>query len=56
MSLTSGGAAFLRGLDSANFSYNDRDRELFRNQLQNFVPPDAFDAHAHLYDLLQLAP
>jgi len=25
------------------------DRELFESQLKNFVPPNSFDAHAHLY-------
>jgi glutamate-1-semialdehyde 2,1-aminomutase len=26
------------------------DAELFDRTLRDFVPPDAFDAHAHLYD------
>ena len=25
------------------------DQELFASQLKDFVPPDSFDAHAHLY-------
>jgi glutamate-1-semialdehyde 2,1-aminomutase len=37
--------------DPATFEVSPADRELFDRQLRGFVPPDAFDAHAHLYDL-----
>jgi glutamate-1-semialdehyde 2,1-aminomutase len=32
------------------------DRELFDRKLRNWMPPDAFDAHAHLYDCRHLVP
>ena len=31
-----------------------RDAELFARHLASFVPPDPFDAHAHLYPLATL--
>ena len=34
----------------------DADRGLFDRQLREFVPPNAFDVHAHLYDLRHLRP
>jgi hypothetical protein len=46
----------LRYADAHRFRYTDADRELFDRQLRTFVPPDAFDAHAHLYDLRHLVP
>ncbi len=33
----------------------DADRELFARELDAFVPPRLFDAHAHLYELSQFA-
>src|SRR4051794_33079491 len=33
-----------------------RDRELFERHLASFVPPDAFDVHAHWYTLSGLFP
>lgn len=33
------------------FRVTPQDVELFRRELSSFVPPDVFDAHAHLYDL-----
>ena len=38
------------------FKTTDADRELFERELRDFVPPGAFDAHAHLYDLRLLSP
>src|SRR4051794_16013598 len=35
----------------ASHAVTPRDRELFERELSAFVPPDAFDAHAHLYTL-----
>lgn len=35
-------------------TYSDQDRELFDRFLKAFVPPNSFDAHAHLYDLQHL--
>src|SRR5438067_13870976 len=46
----------LRCADAHRFRYTDADRELFDKHLRGFVPPNAFDAHAHLYDLRHLAP
>jgi glutamate-1-semialdehyde 2,1-aminomutase len=37
-------------------AYPDSDREAFQRDLREFVPPDAFDVHAHLYDLRHLVP
>jgi glutamate-1-semialdehyde 2,1-aminomutase len=41
--------------DPATFEVSAADRELFDRRLRGFVPPDAFDAHAHLYDLRTFA-
>lgn len=38
------------------FQVLEPDRALFAEFLGCFVPPDAFDAHAHLYDLRHLSP
>lgn len=38
-------------LNPVSFRTTPADRELFDRELRNFVPPDAFDAHAHWYDL-----
>ncbi|MBD3673145.1 MAG: aminotransferase class III-fold pyridoxal phosphate-dependent enzyme [Planctomycetaceae bacterium] len=46
----------LNSADVFRFPARDEDRRLFERLLQDFVPPDAFDAHAHLYDLRHLAP
>lgn len=46
----------LRFADVHHFRYSAADRELFDRLLRDFVPPAAFDAHAHLYDLRHLAP
>jgi glutamate-1-semialdehyde 2,1-aminomutase len=46
----------LRFADAHRFRYTDSDRELFDKHLRAFVPPNAFDAHAHLYDLRHLVP
>ena len=45
----------LRFADAGRFRYSDADRELFDRFLKDFVPPNSFDAHAHLYDLRHLA-
>lgn len=46
----------LRCADVRRLEYPASDRALFERLLRDFVPPDAFDAHAHLYDLRHLAP
>ncbi len=46
----------LYGADPGRFRYTDADRELFDSKLRDFVPPNAFDAHAHIYDLRHLVP
>ena len=46
----------LRAADVYRVRYSESDRELFDRFLRDFVPPNAFDAHAHLYDLRHLAP
>jgi len=33
-----------------NWQYLDSDRELYECELESFVPPRIFDAHAHLYE------
>lgn len=38
------------------FEVTQADRALFETHLRSFVPPNAFDAHAHLYDLRHLSP
>ena len=42
---------FLDFTDPARFNITSADRELFEQKLGDFVPPSAFDAHAHWYDL-----
>lgn len=42
--------------DASGFRYSEADRKLFDKHLRGFVPPNAFDAHAHLYDLRHLVP
>lgn len=37
--------------DPTCFEITDTDRQLFDRLVGDFVPPDAFDAHAHWYDL-----
>lgn len=46
----------LKTADVHRFSATQADRTLFQRLLEGFVPPDAFDAHAHLYELRHLAP
>jgi glutamate-1-semialdehyde 2,1-aminomutase len=46
----------LNTADVHRFPAREEDRRLFERLLHDFVPPDAFDAHAHLYDLRHLAP
>src|SRR5262245_36960664 len=46
--------ALLRCVDANRFAYLDLDRALFDKELRAFVPPNAFDVHAHLYDLRHL--
>ena len=46
----------LLSADVYRFRYGEADRELFEECLLDFVPADAFDAHAHLYDLRHLVP
>ena len=40
----------------ASHAVTSRDRELFERHLASFVPPDAFDVHAHWYTLSKLFP
>lgn len=35
-------------------TFDDHDLDLWNRQLKNFVPPDAFDAHAHLWRIADL--
>lgn len=51
-----GFAALVNCADAYRFRYTDADRAFFDAHLRSFVPPNAFDAHAHLYDLRHLAP
>ncbi len=37
--------------DPTRFEITEADRRLFDDRIGDFVPPDAFDAHAHWYDL-----
>ena len=37
--------------DPARFEISAADLELFEQKLGGFIPPNAFDAHAHCYDL-----
>ena len=37
--------------DPTLFQFTDDDLDLFERQIGDFIPPDAFDAHAHWYDL-----
>lgn len=41
-------------IEPTRWKIDDRDRALFEAKLADFVPPDAFDAHAHWYDLRHL--
>ena len=49
-------AKMVHGLDVRHFPHHPADHELFARRLRSFVPHDAFDVHAHLYDLSHLAP
>lgn len=46
--------SLLQCADACQAEYSPRDRELFDRLLNSFVPPNAFDAHAHFYDLQHL--
>ncbi|MFO0875859.1 MAG: aminotransferase class III-fold pyridoxal phosphate-dependent enzyme [Gemmataceae bacterium] len=48
--------AILKFSDVGKFHVGEEDHALFERLLGDFVPPGAFDAHAHLYDLRHLAP
>jgi glutamate-1-semialdehyde 2,1-aminomutase len=37
--------------DPARFEIDDSDLALFKSEIGDFVPPNAFDAHAHWYDI-----
>ena len=41
-------------LDPAYFEITAADQQLFASKIGDFIPPDAFDAHAHWYDLRHL--
>jgi len=41
-------------VDPSRWSIDPEDLDLFTRRLGDFVPPDAFDAHAHWYDLRHL--
>lgn len=49
-------APLLKSCDPRNYLREERDAELFAKELRSFVPPDAFDAHVHWYDLRHLVP
>jgi glutamate-1-semialdehyde 2,1-aminomutase len=38
------------------YRFDDADRDLFDRKLRSWMPPAAFDFHAHLYDLRMLVP
>jgi glutamate-1-semialdehyde 2,1-aminomutase len=40
--------------DPTRWPITPADLELFNTKIGDFVPPDAFDAHAHWYDLRHL--
>ena len=40
--------------DPARFEVTEADRNLFKQTLADFIPPNAFDAHAHWYDMRHL--
>ena len=42
--------------DPVYFRITEADLELFESKVGDFVPPDAFDAHAHWYDLRHIIP
>lgn len=48
--------SLLNCADVCRHPSSDDDRRLFDRLLQSFVPPCAFDAHAHFYDLTDLVP
>ncbi|MFO1095479.1 MAG: amidohydrolase family protein [Planctomycetaceae bacterium] len=43
-------------LGSPMYRTDDADCELFDRKLRSWMPPGAYDAHAHLYDLRHLVP
>ena len=43
-----------RFTDVREFRVDDGAKELFQRELSGFVPPNAFDAHTHLYDFAHL--
>jgi len=49
--MTQSASSFRQFVDPSCFEILESDRELFEARLAGFVPPDAFDAHAHWYDL-----
>ncbi|MFG0335841.1 MAG: amidohydrolase family protein, partial [Maioricimonas sp. JB049] len=49
--MTEPATSLRRFADPACFDVDESDRELFEKRVGDFVPPDAFDAHAHWYDL-----
>ena len=40
--------------DPARFEVTEADRNLFKQTLADFIPPNGFDAHAHWYDMRHL--
>lgn len=46
----------LSSADPGRHQYADSDRTVFDTHLRDFVPSNAFDAHAHLYDLRHIVP
>lgn len=51
---TSAAVPRLHHCDPAGFEFRPSDLEIVRRRLGSFIPPDVFDAHAHLYDLRML--
>ena len=49
-------SSLLLAADVHRVEYFATDRRLFDAHLRDFVPPNVFDVHAHLYDLRHLVP
>ena len=41
---------------ACDFEVRPEDAELFQSHLRSFVPPEAFDAHAHFYERSHIGP
>ena len=43
-------------ISACDFEVRPEDAELFQSHLRSFVPPEAFDAHAHFYERSHIGP